>query len=106
MAEKNDIKTGFKKYKKGKKMVSSNGETPKIHTPPLQEQKIVKPINKAGRPTYKDPNEEHVVIGGLIRKGLKEKMQIALLTNFKDKHKTQIEFIEAAIEYYLNNALK
>lgn len=95
------------KIKKGFGSIKRNRENPKekIVKTPIQKavKTIIKPEVKQGRPTDKDPTISYVKIGALVPEKTKDMMKIALLTNFKGVHKTQEEFIGAAIIHYIKS---
>lgn len=63
----------------------------------------VKQRKQVGRPSQKDPSIEYVKISASIPQETKTQMKIALFTDFKHKHKTQDDFMNAAILHYISS---
>lgn len=59
--------------------------------------------NRVGRPTYKDETTDYVKLSAKIPDSTKTRMKIAIYTTFKDVHKTQDDFLNAAILFYLDS---
>lgn len=70
---------------------------------PVQEQTVVQPPAKMGRPTRKDPDRKYVKIGANVPIELRERMKLGLLTYLKGVHLSQDELIETAIRNYLQH---
>jgi hypothetical protein len=57
--------------------------------------------NPIGRPSYKDESTPYVKLSAKIPDATKTRMKVALFTTFKDLHKTQDDFLNAAILHYI-----
>jgi hypothetical protein len=77
---------------------AKDSSTPSVSKPIIQEAVTKKRI---GRPTFKNSDVHYARIFADIPETLKDRMTVALVTQYKGKFSTMSELINAAIETYL-----
>jgi len=69
---------------------------------PVQKVKMVVPVGKVGRPSSKKDGVTYVKLGAQITEETRKRMKLSLLQVFQERHSTQDELVDAAINYYIS----
>lgn len=102
--KKKGFSTGFGKINKVKsKTVLQTPEKTKKAKPVSKEEAKPLPKKKQGRPSTKQPDKNYVRVTATIPEAVRDAMKVALYSTFKEVHKTQDDFVSAAIEFYIQN---
>ena len=96
--QKDEIKDALTSISK-KKGNQNKGKTPLI----VQQVKAPKQRKYIGRPSQKDPSIEYVKICASVPMDTRKQMKIALFSEFSNLHKTQDDFVNAAILHYIGS---
>jgi|GEM_PF-6454466 len=100
--KKKGFSTGFGKINKVKSKTVQTPEKPKKSKPVKEEAKSL-PKKKQGRPSTKEPDKNYVRVTATIPEAVRDAMKVALYSTFKEVHKTQDDFVSAAVEFYIQN---